>query len=157
MKKQLDYIKQHPEYKLDLKVSTNKGSIDYDKNGNYHSVTEFLFKGEGNNVDLYTVKTSRESRLGISVFVKNKDKFTYDVFGGDGLQQRIGGFDDEFDKNNLRTNSGLLIYFYYAGNNKFIGAPISGNKIGEETAKKLVDILTKYAEGETTYNGYDSY
>lgn len=157
LKKQLDYIKQHPEYKLDLKVSTNKGSIDYDKNGNYHSVTEFLFKGEGNNVDLYTVKTSRESRLGISVFVKNKDKFTYDVFGGDGLQQRIGGFDDEFDKNNLRINSGLLIYFYYAGNNKFIGAPISGNKIGEETAKKLVDILTKYAEGETTYNGYDSY
>lgn len=157
LKKQLDYIKQHPEYKLDLKVSTNKGSIDYDKNGNYHSVTEFLFKGEGNNVDLYTVKTSRESRLGISVFVRNKDKFTYDVFGGDGLQQRIGGFDDEFDKNNLRTNSGLLIYFYYAGNNKFIGAPISGNKIGEETAKKLVDILTKYAEGETTYNGYDSY
>lgn len=157
LKKQLDYIKEHPEYKLDLKVSTNKGSIDYDKNGNYHSVTEFLFKGEGNNVDLYTVKTSRESRLGISVFVKNKDKFTYDVFGGDGLQQRIGGFDDEFDKNNLRTNSGLLIYFYYAGNNKFIGAPISGNKIGEETAKKLVDILTKYAEGETTYNGYDSY
>lgn len=157
LKKQLDYIKQHPEYKLDLKVSTNKGSIDYDKNGNYHSVTEFLFKGEGNNVDLYTVKTSRESRLGISVFVKNKDKFTYDVFGGDNLSQRIGGFDDEFDKNNLRTNSGLLIYFYYAGNNKFIGAPISGNKIGEETAKKLVDILTKYAEGETTYNGYDSY
>ena len=157
LKKQLDYIKKHPEYKLDLKVSTNKGSIDYDKNGNYHSVTEFLFKGEGNNVDLYTVKTSRESRLGISVFVKNKDKFTYDVFGGDGLQQRIGGFDDEFDKNNLRTNSGLLIYFYYAGNNKFIGAPISGNRIGEETAKKLVDILTKYAEGETTYNGYDSY
>lgn len=157
LKKQLDYIKQHPEYKLDLKVSTNKGSIDYDKNGNYHSVTEFLFKGEGNNVDLYTVKTSRESRLGISVFVRNKDKFTYDVFGGDNLSQRIGGFDDEFDKNNLRTNSGLLIYFYYAGNNKFIGAPISGNKIGEETAKKLVDILTKYAEGETTYNGYDSY
>lgn len=157
LKKQLDYIKQHPEYKLDLKVSTNKGSIDYDKNGNYHSVTEFLFKGEGNNVDLYTVKTSRESRLGISVFVRNKDKFTYDVFGGNGLQQRIGGFDDEFDKNNLRTNSGLLIYFYYAGNNKFIGAPISGNKIGEETAKKLVDILTKYANGETTYNGYDSY
>lgn len=157
LKKQLDYIKQHPEYKLDLKVSTNKGSIDYDKNGNYHSVTEFLFKGEGNNVDLYTVKTSRESRLGISVFVKNKDKFTYDVFGGDNLSQRIRGFDDEFDKNNLRTNSGLLIYFYYAGNNKFIGAPISGNKIGEETAKKLVDILTKYADGETTYNGYDSY
>ena len=157
VKAQLDYIKQHPEYKLDLKVSTNKGSIDYDKNGNYHSVTEFLFKGEGNNVDLYTVKTSRESRLGISVFVKNKDKFTYDVFGGDGLSQRIGGFDDEFDKNNLRTNSGLLIYFYYAGNNKFIGAPISGNKIGEETARKLVDILTKYADGETTYNGYDSY
>lgn len=157
LKKQLDYIKQHLEYKLDLKVSTNKGSIDYDKNGNYHSVTEFLFKGEGNNVDLYTVKTSRESRLGISVFVRNKDKFTYDVFGGDNLSQRIGGFDDEFDKNNLRTNSGLLIYFYYAGNNKFIGAPISGNKIGEETAKKLVDILTKYANGETTYNGYDSY
>lgn len=157
LKKQLDYIKKHPEYKLDLKVSTNKGSIDYDKNGNYHSVTEFLFKGEGNNVDLYTVKTSRESRLGISVFVKNKDKFTYDVFGGDGLSQRIGGFDDEFDKNNLRTNSGLLIYFYYAGNNKFIGAPISGNKIGEETARKLVDILTKYADEETTYNGYDSY
>lgn len=157
LKKQLDYIKEHPEYKLDLKISTNKGSINYDKNGNYHSVTEFLFKGEGNNVDLYTVKTSRESRLGISVFVRNKDKFTYDVFGGDNLSQRIGGFDDEFDKNNLRTNSGLLIYFYYAGNNKFIGAPISGNKIGEETAKKLVDILTKYAEGETTYNGYDSY
>ena len=78
--------------------------------------------------------------LGISVFVKNKDKFTYDVFGGDNLSQRIGGFDDEFDKNNLRTNSGLLIYFYYAGNNKFIGAPISGNKIGEETARKLVEI-----------------
>ena len=157
LKKQLDYIKKHPEYKLDLKVSTNKGSIDYDKNGNYHSVTKFLFKGEGNNVDLYTVKTSRESRLGISVFVRNKDKFTYDVYGGNGLQQRIGGFDDEFDKNNLRTNSGLLIYFYYAGNNKFIGAPISGNKIGEETARKLVEILTKYAGGETTYNGYDSY
>lgn len=157
VKEQLDYIKQHPEYKLDLKVSTNKGSIDYDRNGVYHGVTEFLFKGQGNNVDLYTVKISMESRLGISVFTRNKDKFTYDVYGGDNLSQRIGGFDDEFDKNNLRTNSGLLIYFYYAGNNKFIGVPISGNTIGRETANKLVDILIHYANKETTYNGYDSY
>lgn len=157
LKRQLNYVSEHPECKLDVKISTNKGSIQYDRNGQYHGVTEFLFRGQGNEKDLYTIKTSKESRIGVSVFVNNNGKFTYDVYGGDNMHQRIGGFDDEFDKNNLRINSGLLIYFYYAGNNKFIGVPISGNVIGTQTAEKLVDLLEHYSNGETTYNGYDLY
>lgn len=156
--KMLDYVKAHPEYKIETKFSTNKGSIKYDHLGLYHNVTDFVFKGYGNEPDLYTIKSSASSRLGISVFKINKDQtISYDVYAGDNLSQRIGGFDEEFDKKQLRINSGQIIYFYYTGNNKYIGIPIVGNTIGKETAVKLVDILYSFARGEQTYEGYDTY
>ena len=156
--KMLDYVKAHPEYKIETKFSTNKGSIKYDRLGLYHNVTDFVFKGYGNEPDLYTIKSSASSRLGISVFKINKDQtISYDIYAGDNLSQRIGGFDEEFDKKQLRINSGQIIYFYYTGNNKYIGIPIVGNTIGKETAVKLVDILYSFARGEQTYGGYDTY
>ena len=158
LQKMLDYVKAHPEYKIETKFSTNKGSIKYDHLGLYHSVSDFVFKGYGNEQDLYTIKSSASSRLGISVFKINKDQtISYDVYAGDNLSQRIGGFDEEFDKKQLRINSGQIVYFYYNGNNKYIGIPIVGSTIGKETAVKLVDILYSFARGEQTYEGYDTY
>ena len=79
----VEYVKTHPGAKINVTFSTNKGSIEYDKNGNYHSPMDFVFKGYGNEIDLYTVAATPSSRIGISDFRRKPDgTFSYDVYTG---------------------------------------------------------------------------
>ena len=127
----VEYVKTHPGAKINVTFNTNKGSIEYDKNGNYHSPMEFVFKGYGNEIDLYTVEATPSSRIGISDFRRQQDgTYSYDVYTGPRMNQIIPGFDDEFKKQTLRINSGAIIYKYYTGNKKTIGIPIVGATIG---------------------------
>jgi hypothetical protein len=48
----------------------------------------------------------------------------YNVRGGDNLIDDIGGFDRDYKKQKLNTQSGALVYFYNTGNNQYIGVPI---------------------------------
>ncbi len=157
----VEYVKTHPGAKINVTFNTNKGSIEYDKNGNYHSPMEFVFKGYGNEIDLYTVAATPSSRIGISDFRRKPDgTFSYDVYTGPSMNQLITGFDEEFKKQTLRINSGAIIYKYYTGNKKTIGIPIVGATIGQvnpSMASKLADILIALYNGETTYKGYDTY
>ena len=157
----VEYVKTHPGAKINVTFNTNKGSIEYDKNGNYHSPMEFVFKGYGNEIDLYTVEATPSSRIGISDFRRQQDgTYSYDVYTGPRMNQIIPGFDDEFKKQTLRINSGAIIYKYYTGNKKTIGIPIVGATIGQvnpSMASKLADILIALYNGETTYKGYDTF
>lgn len=157
----VEYVKTHPGAKINVTFNTNKGSIEYDKKGNYHSPMEFVFKGYGNEINLYTVAATPASRIGISDFRCNRDgTISYDVYTGPRMNQIIPGFDDEFKKQTLRINSGAIIYKYYTGNKKSIGIPIVGATIGQvnkSMASKLANILIALYDGKTTYKGYDTF
>lgn len=159
--KMVEYVKTHPGAKINVTFNTNKGSIEYDKNGNYHSPMDFVFKGYGNEIDLYTIEATTRSRIGISDFRRKPDgTFSYDVYTGPSMNQLITGFDEEFKKQTLRINSGAIIYKYYTGNKKTIGIPIVGATIGQVSptmASKLAEVLIALYNGETTYKGYDTY
>ena len=160
VKQALKIVAEDKNKKISFTLSTNKGSIKYDDNvASTHLVTEFLFKGFGNEQDLYTIKTSKENRIGLSVFTMNKNTGTmfYDVYAGSDLRTRIGGFDDTFQKQHLAINNGAVIYFYSTGNNQYIGVPIETGAIGEESAKRLVYLMQLYMRGDRNINGYDIY
>jgi hypothetical protein len=126
VKKMLDYIEKHPEYKLTFSVKTNKGSINYGQPGEHHNVSEFLFKRYGNEHDLYTVTLSQQDRIGVGVFIKDQasGKVFYDVRAGENLRTRIGGFDDTYSKQHLNTQNGAIVYFYDNGDGNYIGVPL---------------------------------
>ena len=160
VKQALKIVAEDKNKKISFTLSTNKGSIKYDDNvASTHLVTEFLFKGLGNEQDLYTIKTSKENRIGLSVFTMNKSTGTmfYDVYAGSDLRTRIGYFDDTFQKQHLAINNGAVIYFYFTGNNQYIGVPIETGAIGEESAKRLVYLMQLYMRGDRNINGYDIY
>lgn len=160
VKQALKIVAEDKNKKISFTLSTNKGSIKYDDNvASTHLVTEFLFKGFGNEQDLYTIKTSKENRIGLSVFTMNKNTGTmfYDVYAGSDLRTRIGYFDDTFQKQHLAINNGAVIYFYFTGNNQYIGVPIETGAIGEESAKRLVYLMQLYMRGDRNINGYDIY
>lgn len=159
VKQALKIVEEDKNKKISFTLSTNKGSIKYDKVASTHLVTEFLFKGFGNEQDLYTIKTSKENRIGLSVFTMNKSTGTmfYDVYAGSDLRTRIGYFDDTFQKQHLAINNGAVIYFYFTGNNQYIGVPIETGAIGEESAKRLVYLMQLYMRGDRNINGYDIY
>lgn len=159
VKQALKIVAEDKNKKISFTLSTNKGSIKYDNITSTHLVTDFLFKGFGNEQDLYTIKTSKENRIGLSVFTMNKNTGTmfYDVYAGSDLRTRIGGFDDTFQKQHLAINNGAVIYFYSTGNNQYIGVPIETGAIGEESAKRLVYLMQLYMRGDRNINGYDIY
>ena len=159
VKQALKIVAEDKNKKISFTLSTNKGSIKYDNVASTHLVTDFLFKGFGNEQDLYTIKTSKENRIGLSVFTMNKNTgaMFYDVYAGSDLRTRIGGFDDTFQKQHLAINNGAIIYFYHTGNNQYIGVPIETGMVGEESAKRLVYLMQLYMRGDRNINGYDTY
>jgi hypothetical protein len=48
----------------------------------------------------------------------------YSVKGGSNLTEDIGGFDRDYTKQTLHTQSGAIVYFYDTGNGQYIGTPI---------------------------------
>lgn len=157
IKRMLEYVDKHPEYKIEFTISTDKGSINYDKKGNTFNVGKFLFRGETNKHDMYTIKLSAEDRIGVGVFITDRStgaKF-YDVRAGKNLTTRIGGFDENFSKQHLNTQNGAIVYFYDTGDGNTIGVPIQSSQIGVESATKLVDLIHRYVSGERVYEGYD--
>lgn len=159
VKKALDIVSKDANKKISFTLSTDRGKIKYDNVFNYHHVSDFLFKGYGNEQDLYTIQTSKENRIGIAVFTINKtdNKMFYDVYAGSDLKTRIGGFDDTFQKQNNNINNGSIIYFYSTGDNQYIGVPIESGKIGQDSAKRLVYLMQQYLQGNKYVDGYDIY
>jgi hypothetical protein len=135
----LDFATKNPEYKLTFTVSTDNGSIDYDKNRKAHNVFEWVFTGQANQKDGYTIKLSRDNRLGIAKVIVDPQtgQKAYDVFAGPNLSQRIGGIGSNFMKQNSRINSSLLVYFYNTGNGQEVAIPLVPSVIGDD-AKLLV-------------------
>lgn len=161
VKRMLEYISKHPEYKIEFTVSTDKGSINYNKNGQTFNVNQFLFRDEANKHDLYTIKLSAEDRMGIGRFIKvfNPDRTLshtfYDIRAGKDLNTRIGSFDENYSKQHLNTQNGAIIYLYDFGDGNTIGVPLQSSQIGLESATKLVDLINKYRMGDRVVQGYD--
>jgi len=96
-------------------------------------VFEWLFTGDKNGKDMYTIRLSRQGRLGITKFTVDKvnDRIFYDVFSGEDLSQRIGSLDDTFRKQHTRLQSGMIVYFYDMGDGQTIPIPIVSAPIGQ--------------------------
>ena len=155
----IKFCQDHPEYEIKFDKFTNKGQINYDKDGNQHNVQEWLFKGSLNEHNLYTIKLSKEDRLGMLVIIKNNETGlkTYGVRGGDNMLDDIWGFDRDFEKQKLHTQSGAIVYFYNTGNDQYIGVPIESVQIGND-ASKLVYLIEKYIQGNRKDQyGFDIY
>ena len=148
----LNFVKNNPGYEIRFDKSTNKGQVLYNEDGRISSVTEFAFKGENNKQDLYTIRLSKENRLGVLVRLSgdNVAPDTYNVRGGDNLMDDIGGFDRDYQKQKVHIYSGALVYFYNTGNDQYIGIPIQSQPIGQDDAIKLVDLIQKYIAGDRT-------
>ncbi len=157
VKQALQIVKNDPNKKIVYTTGVHRGKIRYGKRTDRHSVTEFIFKGKGNEKDLYTITTSKENNLGLASFTINSrtGEMGYGVYAGPQLKTRIGGFDDLYKKQKLKINNGALIYFYETGDGDRIGIPIENEQIGEASAIKLVDLMQKYVQGQRMENGYD--
>ena len=152
VKAALEYVKKHPGKKLSFRLTLNKGTVEYERVA--HNVFEWLFTGDKNGKDMYTVRLSRQGRLGITKFTVDKvnDRIFYDVFSGKGLSQRIGSLDDTFRKQHSRLQSGMIVYFYDMGDGQTIPIPIVSAPIGQIGAQQIISLLKQYARG----NRYDA-
>ena len=146
----LEFVRKNPGYEVRFDRSTNKGQILYNEDGHISPVTDFAFNGENNKQDLYTIRLSKENRLGVLVRLSgdNVGPDTYNVRGGNNLMDDIGGFDRDYQKQKVHIYSGALVYFYDTGNGQYIGIPIQSQPIGQEDAVKLVDLIQKYIAGD---------
>jgi hypothetical protein len=146
----LNFVKTHPGYEVKFDKATNKGQILYNQDGTLNNVTKFVFADEANAHDLYTIKLSKKYRIGVLVTLQGDDvgPNIYSVKGGDNLTDDIGGFDREYEKQVLNTQSGAIVYFYNTGNNQYIGTPIQSTEIGNDDAARLVYLISKYMDGD---------
>jgi hypothetical protein len=154
----LNFVKDHPGYEVRFDKATNKGQILYNEDGKLSPVTEWLFSNEQNKQNLYTIKLSKENRIGILVRLSgdNVAPDTYNVRGGDNLMDDIGGFDRDYLKQKIHVQSGALVYFYNTGSGQHIGIPIQSQQMGQDSAEKLVTLLQKYIAGDRVdENGFD--
>lgn len=147
----INFVNTHPGYVIKFDKNTNKGEIRYGtKDGNMRPVTDFIFAGNANKHDLYTIKLSKKDRVGVLVTLKGGElgPDVYSVKGGDNLIDDIGGFDRDYTKQILNTESGAIVYFYDTGNGQYIGTPIPSRRIGNDDAAKLVYLMQKYLQGD---------
>lgn len=157
----IKFVQEHPDYEIRFDKYTNKGQVDYNQDGKLMHVTNWVFKNSSNQHNLYTIKLSKDNRMGILVRIKSNETGveTYNVKGGDNMLDDIGGFDRDFLKQKLHIQSGSLVYYYDTGNGQYIGIPIESFPIGEDDAAKLVYLMERYIRGDRVdqygYNIYD--
>ena len=155
----IKFVQEHPEYEIRFDTFTNKGKVDYNSTDGLKPVTDWLFTDSANTHNLYTIKLSKDDRMGMLVRIDNKEtgEKTYNVRGGDNMLDDIGGFDRDFLKQKLHIQSGAIVYFYETSNGQYIGVPIEATPIGDDAAK-LVYLMEKYINGNKTDEyGFDIY
>ena len=119
----LDYMRSHKGWKIECKVSTNKGSLIYSVSQpgqprQLFSVEDFLFKNNFNAKSLYDITASIKDEIGILVVSKDSinGSDNYDVRCGDGLRTVIRSFDPQYIKGVVKFGSGSILYNYNTGN-----------------------------------------
>lgn len=164
VKYMLDFMKTHPGYHINMKLSRSKGSI---KNGSeLQPVGKFLFAGTLNQHDLYNITCDAGNRIGFLKATQNVNTgdVTKMVYGGPELSTLISGFDLEYVKRTAITQSGNIVYFYDTGqtektvDNRCIGTPLIQPKFTAGQggqANKIADLIWyKCYQGINEYQGY---
>lgn len=164
VKYMLDFMKTHPGYHINMKLSRSKGSI---KNGSeLQPVSKFLFAGTLNQHDLYNITCDAGNRIGFLKATQNVNTgdVTKMVYGGPELSTLISGFDLEYVKRTAITQSGNIVYFYDTGqtekavDNRCIGTPLIQPKFTSGQggqANKIADLIWyKCYQGLNEYQGY---
>ena len=153
----LSYIKDHPEYRISVIKSLNKGSLIYNKHDqpkSLHDVSEFLFKGQ-NAKDLYTVRMS--SADGIGFLIKKNvgtPRESWGVWCGENLQTPIREFDPEYIKDPIDFYNGAILFNFNTGNNQKIPALIDRNLFNKQEAESLASLIKMYIDGHDYVDGY---
>ena len=157
IKAMLSYIKDHPEYRISVIKSLNKGSLIYNKHDqpkSLHDVSEFLFKGQ-NAKDLYTVRMS--SADGIGFLIKKNvgtPRESWGVWCGENLQTPIREFDPEYIKDPIDFYNGAILFNFNTGNNQKIPALIDRNLFNKQEAESLASLIKMYIDGHDYVDGY---
>ena len=157
IKAMLSYIKDHPEYRISVIKSLNKGSLIYNKAGqpkSLHDVSEFLFRGQ-NAKDLYTVRMS--SADGIGFLIKKNvgtPRESWGVWCGENLQTPIREFDPEYIKDPIDFYNGAILFNFNTGNNQKIPALIDRNLFNKQEAESLASLIKMYIDGHDYVDGY---
>lgn len=157
IKAMLAYIKDHPEYRISVLKSLNKGSLIYNKPGqpkSLHNVQEFLFSGQ-NAKDLYTVRMS--SNDGIGFLIKKNvgtPRESWGVWCGENLQTPIRQFDPEYIKDPIDFYNGAILFNFNTGNDQKIPALIDRTPFSKQEAESLANLIKMYIDGHDYINGY---
>lgn len=157
IKAMLAYIKDHPEYRISVLKSLNKGSLIYNKPGqpkSLHNVQEFLFSGQ-NAKDLYTVRMS--SNDGIGFLIKKNvgtPRESWGVWCGENLQTPIRQFDPEYIKDPIDFYNGAILFNFNTGNDQKIPALIDRTSFSKQEAESLANLIKMYIDGHDYINGY---
>ena len=157
IKAMLSYIKDHPEYRISVIKSLNKGSLIYNKHDqpkSLHDVSEFLFRGQ-NAKDLYTVRMS--SADGIGFLIKKNvgtPRESWGVWCGENLQTPIREFDPEYIKDPIDFYNGAILFNFNTGNNQKIPALIDRNLFNKQEAESLASLIKMYIDGHDYVDGY---
>ena len=157
IKAMLSYIKDHPEYRISVIKSLNKGSLIYNKHDqpkSLHDVSEFLFRGQ-NAKDLYTIRMS--SADGIGFLIKKNvgtPRESWGVWCGENLQTPIREFDPEYIKDPIDFYNGAILFNFNTGNNQKIPALIDRNLFNKQEAESLASLIKMYIDGHDYVDGY---
>lgn len=157
IKAMLSYIKDHPEYRISVLKSLNKGSLIYNKPGqpkSLHNVQEFLFSGQ-NAKDLYTVRMSSNDSIGFLI-KKNvgTPRESWGVWCGENLQTPIRQFDPEYIKDPIDFYNGAILFNFNTGNDQKIPALIDRTPFSKQEAESLANLIKMYIDGHDYVNGY---
>ena len=72
------------------------------------------------------------------------------------LKDKIGQFNDLYDKQKSFANPGSIIYFYKTKNGKIVKTALTYEKLGQDNAKSLINLMYEYCvNNKTQIDGYD--
>lgn len=157
LKAMINYRIKHPEYDIVVDAFANKGSIHYSSDpAAENNVVDTIFSDPNNKIDLYNVTISEGNYIGVLSVIRdnNNNPIDYKIKTGPNLKSDAAEkFDKEFKKRNLKSASGMIVYFFDYGDGRRIGIPMTGKKIGND-ASKLVSLIRDASNGKTTQDGY---
>lgn len=153
LREMLNYLMRNSSsgYMLNATFTTDVGSIHFDKKGVNH-IQDFLFGNSDNQHNLYTIRLSKDDRIGLyRPLINSNGESTFDVVTGDDLNTSLASLrDNRFKKGLSGFIKGALIYFYKTNTGKYIPVQLETKTFSKDEAQALGNLIHWYASGYTT-------
>jgi hypothetical protein len=137
LREMLNYLMRNSNsgYMLNATFTTDVGSIHFDKKGANH-IQDFLFGNSDNQHNLYTIRLSKDDRIGLyRPLINSNGESTFDVVTGDDLNTSLASLrDNRFKKGLSGFIKGALIYFYKTNTGKYIPVQLETKTFSKDEA-----------------------